>query len=345
MAHFYDVDINAQRLVVEALGQRNLQAGRHVLCHSASDICSNNGLLVTLDELLTHKQVDVTSVFPSMSYIKRTCKDIKEDFRLEIVLACHSSCDPADVIIEILGKFSNDFFSLKRVEYLVELPLGTYWKKSSSIAYVISISNASQDELHLFWKSRVNNQKEALLPRAILETSEISEVLNDQRGPLACKTLQRNGCREVSNAGNAVSITFKTPTRNPRRHADALNQLIQQCRDLVHEYPSCVIQYKNRYFFEREGYMEQTVLYLRHLNDMQIEELVQHLTSCRVDFCIPSAKVVVLDIHGVDCAALVRLFHYAEIPIPTTMSQGAFSVMITEHHNQGVNTPAGWLHK
>ena len=34
------------------------QAGRHVLCHSASDICSNNGLLVTthdrLYKLLTH---------------------------------------------------------------------------------------------------------------------------------------------------------------------------------------------------------------------------------------------------------------------------------------------------
>ena len=58
MAHFSEVDINAQRLVVEALGQRNFQAGRHVLCHSASDICSNNGLLVTthdrLYELLTH---------------------------------------------------------------------------------------------------------------------------------------------------------------------------------------------------------------------------------------------------------------------------------------------------
>ena len=91
--------------------------------------------------------------------------------------------------------------------------------------------------------------------------------------------------------------------------------------------------------------MEQTVLYLRHLDDMQMEELVQHLTSCRIDFYIPSAKVVVLDIHGVDCAALVRLFHYAEIPIPTTMSQGAFSVMTTGHHNQGINTPAGWLHK
>ena len=349
MAHFQEVDINAQRLVVEALGQRNFQAGRHVLCHSASDICSKNGILVTthdrLEELLTHRQVEVTSVFPNVSHIRRFCREFKEDFRLEIVLACHSSSDPADVIIEILGKFSNDFFSLKRVEYLVELPLGTYWKKSSSIAYVISISNAKQDDLHLFWKYQVNNQKEALLPRAILETPEISEVFNDQRGPLACKTLQRNGCREVSNAGNAVSITFKTPFRNAKRHAEAVDQLIQQCRELVDEYPACVIQYKNRDFYEREGYMEQTVLYLRHLDDMQMEDLVQHLTSCKVDFYIPAAKVVVLDIHGVDCAALVRLFHYAEIPIPTTMSQGAFSVMTAGHRNQGINTPAGWLHK
>ena len=60
-----------------------------------------------------------------MAYIRRVCKDIKEDFKLEIVLACHSSCDPVDVAIDILGKFSNDFFSLRRVEYLVELPPGT----------------------------------------------------------------------------------------------------------------------------------------------------------------------------------------------------------------------------
>ena len=172
MAHLYEVDTNAQRLVVEALGQRNFQTGRHVLCHAASDIYSNNGLLVTthdrLYELLSHRQVDVTSVFPNVSYIRRMCKDIKEDFRFEIVLACHSTSDPVDVVIEILGKFSNDFFSLKSVEYLVELPPGTYWKKSSSIAYVVSISNAIQDDLNLFWKNRVNNHKEVLLPKAIV---------------------------------------------------------------------------------------------------------------------------------------------------------------------------------
>ena len=74
--------------MLKLLDRGNFQAGRHVLCHSASDIHSNNGLLVTthdrLYELLTHRQVDVTSVFPSVSHIRRLCKDIKEEFRLEI---------------------------------------------------------------------------------------------------------------------------------------------------------------------------------------------------------------------------------------------------------------------
>ena len=146
MAHFYEVDINAQRLVVEALGQRNFQAGRNVLCHSASDIYSNNGLLVTthdrLNELLTHKQVAVTSVFPNVSHIRKVCKDMREEFKLEIVLACHSSCDPVDVAMDILGKFSNEFVFVRQVEYLVELPPGTYRKKSASIAFTVIFSNA-----------------------------------------------------------------------------------------------------------------------------------------------------------------------------------------------------------
>ena len=127
--------------------------------------------------------------------MRRVCKDIKEDFKLEIVLACHSSSDPADVAIEILGKFSNDFFSLRRVEYLVELPPGTYWKKSSSIAYVVSISNASQDDLNLFWKSHVNKQKEALLPRAIVasEISEVNLVTDQPQGSPFCVCYTQRG--------------------------------------------------------------------------------------------------------------------------------------------------------
>ena len=202
MAHFYEVDINAQRLVVEALGQRNFQAGRNVLCRIASDIFSNNGLLVTthdrLNELLTHKQVAVTSVFPNVSHIRKVCKDMREEFKLEIVLACHSFCDPIDVAMDILGKFSNEFAFVRQVEYLVELPPGTYRKKSASIAFTVIVSNSYHDELQLYWKSHVNIQKEALLPRAIVESPDVADVLNDQRGLFACKALQKNCCKEVN---------------------------------------------------------------------------------------------------------------------------------------------------
>ena len=51
-----------------------------------------------------------------------------------------------------------------------------------------------------------------------------------------------------------------------------------------------------------------------------------HLTLCKIDFHFSTPRVIVLDLNGVSSATLVRLFQYAEIPIPTSMTQGAFSV-------------------
>ena len=65
---------------------------------------------------------------------------------------------------------------------------------------------------------------------------------------------------------------------------------------------------------------------LRSLELPQILELAQHLTLNRIDFFLPSPKVLVLDLVGVPTATLIRLLHYSEIPIPTSMSQGAFSI-------------------
>ena len=58
---------------------------------------------------------------------------------------------------------------------------------------------------------------------------------------------------------------------------------------------------------------------------MQILDLAVHLTLCKIDFYFSSQRVIVLDLSGVSSATLVRLFQYAEIPIPTSMTQGAFS--------------------
>lgn len=139
----------------------------------------------------------------------------------------------------------------------------------------------------------------------------------------------------MSNVGNGVPIIFKPASQDTKRHDNAVDQLIEKCKNLAVENPASVIQNKNQERLRQTGYMEQTVLFLRHLGDGQLDEFVQHLTLCRVDFYIPSTKVVLINLHGVHCAALVRLFHYAEIPIPTTMKQGAFSLLISYHPGQG----------
>ena len=72
--------------------------------------------------------------------------------------------------------------------------------------------------------------------------------------------------------------------------------------------------------------VEKSVLLLRSLEPPQILELAQQLTLNRIDFFLPSPKVLVLDLVGVPTASLVRLLHYSEMPIPTSMSQGAFSI-------------------
>ena len=75
--------------------------------------------------------------------------------------------------------------------------------------------------------------------------------------------------RETVVKKSAMLVMLSQPSKlQPETQEDmqAVNQLIQQCRDLAHEYPACVVQHKNRDFYEREGHMEQTVLYLRHLD-------------------------------------------------------------------------------
>ena len=64
-------------------------------------------------------------------------------------------------------------------------------------------------------------------------------------------------------------------------------------------------------------------------------DLAVHLTQCRIDFYFSTPRSVVLDLNGVSSATLVRLFQYAEIPIPTSTTQGAFSVSFSNPGEDG----------
>ena len=103
------------------------------------------------------------------------------------------------------------------------------------------------------------------------------------------------------------------------------------CRSLCKDLPSATFQYRERIIWRwlsQDGCIEATILYCRNLDHHKLLQLASFLTSCAVSFRFNSANTIVIDTAGLDSSILVRLMHYAEVPIPTTMKQGAFSLSI-----------------
>ena len=61
---------------------------------------------------------------------------------------------------------------------------------------------------------------------------------------------------------------------------------------------------------------------------MKLGKFANFLTKCDIDFYCAARSTIVIDIEGIDASVLIRLMHYAELPIPTTEAQGAFSLNI-----------------
>ena len=132
--------------------------------------------------------------------------------------------------MDVLSKFSTDVGYFQRVNFLVELPPGTYRRKVPFAAYTVLVTNLKYDEFKIFWKRQADFRRETLIPKAIIESSDIAELLNDHRGPFTCEALQRNSCNEVGNVGNGVPIIFKSASQDTRQHDEAVDQLRIPCK-------------------------------------------------------------------------------------------------------------------
>ena len=71
-----------------------------------------------------------------------------------------------------------------------------------------------------------------------------------------------------------------------------------------------------------------TVLFCRNLDHHKLLQVASFLTSCAISFHFCSVNTLVIDTAGIDSSISVRLMHYAEVPIPTTLKQGAFGLCI-----------------
>ena len=325
------IDINAQQIVVDALAKNPKNNQKTILCHTPSKLSAEPGMYLStqdrLQELFTSEHDSVVAIFPNASLVRRLCKNCQQDtFSIELVFACHASCDPNDLVIDLLGKFAVECKFIQSASFLAFLPQGTFRKRQPYMAYSVKVTHELQNSLDLQWSGRTTAAYEAMIPKAIAEIPEVKKLLRDNDGPLRCKSIKRNSCFDVSNIGNCFSYVFSSSCFDHTATVEAVQKLVTKCRDFAEEVPSSVIQVKPGTVWSSVDSMEKSVIFLRSLETSQIIELAQQLTGNRINFYFSSPNILVLDLVGVSTAALVRLLHYSEIPVPTSMIQGAFSV-------------------
>ena len=243
------IDINAQQIVVDALAKNPKHNQKTILCHTPSKLSAEPGMYLStqdrLQELFTNEHDSVVAIFPNASLVRRLCKNCQQDtFSIDLVFACHASCDPNDLVIDLLGKFSVEFKFIQSASYLAALPQGTFRKRQPYIAYTVKMTHDLQDSLDLQWICQTTAAYEAMIPKAIAEIPEVKKFLNDDDGPLRCKSIKRNSCFDVSNIGNCFSYVFSSSCFDHIATVEAVQGLVTKCRDFADEVPSSVIQVK-----------------------------------------------------------------------------------------------------
>ena len=197
-------------------------------------------------------------------------------------------------MLDLLGKFSVDVKFIQKVSYLADLPEKTFRKNHPFIAYTVKVTHVPQDVFDLHWVCQAAAGYEAMIPKVIAEIPDIQELLQNDQGPLKCKSIKRNSCCDVSNSGNCFSYSFSSSCFDHIATIEAVNELVSKCRDLAEEYPSSVIQVKPGVIWNLADSVEKSVIFLRSLETSQILELAQQLTLNRIDFYLPSPSILVL---------------------------------------------------
>ena len=237
--------------------------------------------------------------------------------------------------LDIMNKFRTELSFVTKAAYLTELPPGTFRNKQAFIAYLVTVTNEEVESFDIFWGCRSGESFETLLPKNIVEIPDTKELLREKGGPLSRKSTRKNSCVEVSSSGNSLPLTFTSDPKDRRNLREAFSLLISQLRELSEDFPASVIQVKSGIDWKTARRIERSVLFLQSFDDAQILDLAVHLTQCRIDFHFSTPRSVVLDLNGVSSATLIRLFQYAEIPIPTSTTQGAFSVSLINPGEDG----------
>ena len=329
-----EIPIAAQQIVVDSIKKISSSLPRVVLCNSAGWLSSDETCQVCThdkfeDYLLCHS-VKLVAVFPSIGSIRKTFTNYKdESFCFEAVFACHHAVDPFGIAMDVFSKFGTDSKYIKAIHFLVDIPKDVL-RKYGTIAYRLIFQSSFTGETKLFWTKPSDPLDEILFPKHVLDHEGITEILHDNQGPLKCYSQSRNGCFDIEGGQNYKSLSFRPGSRS-HDYRQKLHALVQLARKLTKEVTTGSVQTKywtNWKNGKGDVKIEKSLLFCRHLDHLKLGKFANFLTKCDINFYCAARSTIVIDVEGIDASVLIRLMHYAELPIPTTEAQGAFSLNI-----------------
>ena len=150
------------------------------------------------------------------------------------------------------------------------------------------------------------------------------------QGSLKCYSQNRNGCFDIEGGQNYKSLSFR-PGSRCHDYRQKLHALVQLARKITKDGTTGSVQTKywtNWKNGKEDVKMEKSLLFCRHLDHLKLGKSANFLTRCDINFYCAARSTIVIDVEGIDASVLIRLMHYAELPIPTTEAQGAFSLNI-----------------
>ena len=329
-----EIPIAAQQLVVDSIKKISSSLPRVVLCNDAGWLSSDETCQVCThdkfeDYLLSHS-VKLAAVFPSIGSIRRTLKNYKdESFCFEAVFACHHAVDPFGIAMEVLSKFGTDSKYIKAIHFLVDI-LKEVLRKYGTVAYRLIFQSSFIGETKLFWTKPSDRLDEILFPKHVLDHEGITDILHDNQGSLKCYSQNRNDCFDIEGGQNYKSLSFR-PGSRCHDYRQKLHALVQLARKITKEGTTGSVQTKywtNWKNGKGDVKIEKSLLFCRHLDHLKLGKFANFLTRCDINFYCAARSTIVIDVEGIDASVLIRLMHYAELPIPTTEAQGAFSLNI-----------------
>ena len=135
---------------------------------------------------------------------------------------------------------------------------------------------------------------------------------------------------DIEGGQNYQSLCFR-PGSLRHDYQRNLHALVQLARKITKEGTTGSVQTKywtNWKNGKEDIKLEKSLLFCRHLDHLKLGKFANFLTRCDISFYCAARNTIVIDVEGIDASVLIRLMHYAELPIPTTEAQGAFSLNI-----------------